>query len=290
MWRGGAILPGSNTFASGRHAAGWPSRTPPRQQWHRWGPVTIRVPNGALGSRHILCSALAAGIPWAVRENPYRSSWPALSWPWTPAHRSSSPAATPHHFDGVGGWRTFADPNLVLQGRRYHCSTSETHDTNPHPFPHHLPAGRCAGAGSALEFTPWHWRRSPPTRLIPVLGWAALQSGAGALPRWPWAKWGQPGRTGATSTRSIQPGRRFSPGPPLPVVSNPVGAHHGRRLRGKRRSRRPDTSGLCDEKAGGRTAVTFGMQPRSQAGYDVAQVLTDPWRRNMKSAISDPAA
>ena len=30
------------------------------------------------------------------------------------------------------------------------------------------------------------------------------------------------------------------------------------------------------KKAGGRTAVTFGMQPRSQAGYDVAQVLTDP--------------
>ena len=30
------------------------------------------------------------------------------------------------------------------------------------------------------------------------------------------------------------------------------------------------------KRAGGKTALTFGLQPRSQAGYDVSQVLTDP--------------
>lgn len=107
-WRGGAILPGLQLQAASMKQAGLPELRPDDQ--HHW-PFTAG-PEGALGRNTL--DAIAAGIPWATRK-----AVEAIAQ----AYKDIDPCAQlvltggdAHHFDGVGGWQTFATPNLVLQG------------------------------------------------------------------------------------------------------------------------------------------------------------------------------
>ena len=107
-WRGGAIMPGLHLQAAAMKQAGLPELQPDDQ--HHW-PFTSG-PEGALGRNTM--DAIAAGISWASRK-----SVEAIAQ----AYKDIDPCAQlvltggdADHFDGVGGWQTFANPNLVLQG------------------------------------------------------------------------------------------------------------------------------------------------------------------------------
>lgn len=107
-WRGGAIMPGLQLQANAMKQAGLPILQADDQ--HHW-PFT-EGPEGALGRNTM--DAIAAGIPWATRK-----SVEAIAQ----AYKVMDPCAQvvltggdAPHFDGVGGWQTFANPNLVLQG------------------------------------------------------------------------------------------------------------------------------------------------------------------------------
>ena len=106
-WRGGAILPGlalqSRAMAGAglpvleRRSDGWPCR---------------RGAEGALGQT--TTEALEAGIPWASRESVTAVIRALIELdPCAQVVLTGGDAA---HFDGIGGWRTFADPKLVLTG------------------------------------------------------------------------------------------------------------------------------------------------------------------------------
>lgn|GEM_PF-999475 len=111
MWRGGAILPGLRLQAAAMKHAGLPELEPDAAQV--WPSATEA--NGALGTNTL--HALAAGIPFAAQKSTeaIAREFKALD----PCAQVIITGGDAHHFDGVGGWRTFADPNLVLQG----CAT-----------------------------------------------------------------------------------------------------------------------------------------------------------------------
>ena len=107
-WRGGAILPGLRLQASAMKHAGLPELLPDDHQvWPK-----AAMANGALGTD--TQQALAAGIPYAVQKSTEAivREFKALD----PCAQVILTGGDAGHFDGVGGWQTFADPNLVLQG------------------------------------------------------------------------------------------------------------------------------------------------------------------------------
>lgn len=106
-WRGGAILPGLALQANAMAGAGLPvlERTP--------GGWPCRTgPDGALG--RTTAEALEAGILWASRES-VTAVVRALT-DIDPCAQVVLTGGDAAHFDGIGGWRTFADPKLVLTG------------------------------------------------------------------------------------------------------------------------------------------------------------------------------
>ncbi len=110
-WRGGAILPGLRLQAAAMVNAGLPELRPDASQvW-----PSASAANGALGTD--TQQALAAGIPFAAQKSTEAivREFKALD----PCAQVVITGGDAGHFDGVGGWQTFADPNLVLQG----CAT-----------------------------------------------------------------------------------------------------------------------------------------------------------------------
>lgn len=107
-WRGGAILPGLRLQAAAMQQAGLPELRPDAHQ--NW-PAAAQA-NGALGTDTL--QALAAGIAFATQKSTeaIAREFKAID-PCAQVILTGGDAA---HFDGVGGWQTFADPNLVLQG------------------------------------------------------------------------------------------------------------------------------------------------------------------------------
>jgi pantothenate kinase type III len=107
-WRGGAILPGLNLQAQAMAKAGLPVLAPNDQgQW----PFQ-KGPKGALGTSTY--GALEAGISWATLKSVEATSAALLQL--DPCAQVILTGGDALHFDGLGGWRTFADPNLVLSG------------------------------------------------------------------------------------------------------------------------------------------------------------------------------
>ena len=107
-WRGGAILPGLRLQAEAMSQAGLPILdTPANGQW-AWHPE----PEGALGTSTL--GALEAGIPRALRLAVERTA--ADLKQVDPCAQVILTGGDAPHFDGLGGWQTFADPNLVLTG------------------------------------------------------------------------------------------------------------------------------------------------------------------------------
>lgn len=108
LWRGGAILPGLGLQASSMERAGLPVIT--SDAAGIWEVDT--GPEGALGTS--TDGALRAGIPWATRQ-----AVEAVVRALMELDSRAGVVVTggdAEHFDGLGGWRTFADPNLVLRG------------------------------------------------------------------------------------------------------------------------------------------------------------------------------
>lgn len=107
-WRGGAILPGLRLQAASVARAGLPVITPDETgAWCHPDPAVTVLGNSTDG-------ALRAGIPWAIRAAVGRIAQ---------AMKAADPCAQviltggdAAHFDGLEGWQTFADPNLVLRG------------------------------------------------------------------------------------------------------------------------------------------------------------------------------
>lgn len=108
QWRGGAILPGLQLQSEAMARAGLPVLEQGTQGGWHWDPT----PSGALGTSTL--AALEAGIPRAVHiavtgtVEDLRKLAPDVNIMLT--------GGDALHFDGLGGWRTFADPNLVLTG------------------------------------------------------------------------------------------------------------------------------------------------------------------------------
>lgn len=107
-WRGGAILPGLSLQARAMREAGLPEITPLRAG--EWG--SQNGADGALGTSTE--GAIRAGIPWATRKSVEAIC--AAFMQLDPCAQVMVTGGDAGHFDGVGGWRTFADPNLVLRG------------------------------------------------------------------------------------------------------------------------------------------------------------------------------
>ncbi len=106
-WRGGAILPGLSLQSSSLALAGLPVLQKKNNAWpHQKGP------KGALGRTTI--EAIEAGIPWAARQAVTATA--AALMEIDPCAQVILTGGDADHFDGMGGWRTFADPNLVLSG------------------------------------------------------------------------------------------------------------------------------------------------------------------------------
>lgn len=107
-WRGGAIMPGLRMQAEAMEKVGLPLLQPnPKGHW----AITPGA-QGALGQSTL--GAIQAGVAWATR-----SAVEAL----TKALKDIDPCAQvvltggdADHFAGLGGWQTFADPDLVLTG------------------------------------------------------------------------------------------------------------------------------------------------------------------------------
>jgi len=111
IWRGGAILPGLQLQAAAMKQAGLPALLPDEDQvW-----PSASGAGGALGSNTV--EALAAGIAFATKKSAeaIASEFHILD----PCAQVIITGGDAGHFDGLGGWQTFADPNLVLQG----CAT-----------------------------------------------------------------------------------------------------------------------------------------------------------------------
>lgn len=108
IWRGGAILPGLTLQAASMQRAGLPEIHPDSSG--RWGGKSGA--EGALGVDTM--SAIEAGIPWAVRESVTALARALMEL--DPCAQVVITGGDAAHFEGLGGWRTFADPNLVLKG------------------------------------------------------------------------------------------------------------------------------------------------------------------------------
>ena len=108
VWRGGAIMPGLALQAAAAHRAGLPEIRPSASgAWEmEWGA------EGALGQDTE--GALKAGIPWSIRQS-VGALARALK-ELDPCAQVVLTGGDAGHFDGLEGWQTFADPNLVLQG------------------------------------------------------------------------------------------------------------------------------------------------------------------------------
>ncbi len=107
-WRGGAILPGLRLQSEAMAQAGLPVLQADADGKWPWRSE----PEGALGTS--TSSALEAGIPRALRLAVERTAQDLKQVdPCAQVILTGGDAA---HFDGLGGWQTFADPNLVLTG------------------------------------------------------------------------------------------------------------------------------------------------------------------------------
>ena len=107
-WRGGAILPGLGLQASAMERAGLPVITSDAA-----GVWNVDLgPEGALGTS--TQRALQAGIPWAARQAVEAVVRALMELDSRAGVVITGGDAA--HFDGLGGWQTFADPNLVLRG------------------------------------------------------------------------------------------------------------------------------------------------------------------------------
>ena len=106
-WRGGAILPGLALQAASLAAAGLPVLEKNLDGW-----PGRRGAEGALGQS--TRQAIEAGIPWAIREAVTATARALMEL--DPCAQPILTGGDADHFDGIGGWRTFADPNLVLTG------------------------------------------------------------------------------------------------------------------------------------------------------------------------------
>lgn len=106
-WRGGAILPGLALQATSMAQAGLPVLSRPETGWPQRSE-----PEAVLGqSTH---AALEAGICWATRKSVEAAAAALLHV--DPCAQVVLTGGDAGHFDGLGGWQTFADPNLVLHG------------------------------------------------------------------------------------------------------------------------------------------------------------------------------
>ena len=106
-WRGGAILPGLSLQSSSLALAGLPVLQKQNNTWpHQEGP------KGALGRTTM--EAIEAGIPWAAKQAV--TATVAALMEIDPNAEIIITGGDVDHFDGMGGWQTFADPNLVLSG------------------------------------------------------------------------------------------------------------------------------------------------------------------------------
>ncbi len=107
-WRGGAILPGIGLQASAMANAGLPILSADAPGIWNIDPG----PHGALGTS--TQGAIKAGIPWATRHSVESVVRAFLDI--DPRAEVVITGGDAPHFAGLGGWRTFADPNLVLRG------------------------------------------------------------------------------------------------------------------------------------------------------------------------------
>ena len=108
VWRGGAIMPGIALQAGAAHRAGLPEIRPNAE-----GVWAMEMgAEGALGQDTE--GALRAGIPWSIRQS-VGTLAEALK-ELDPCAQVILTGGDAGHFDGLKGWQTFADPNLVLQG------------------------------------------------------------------------------------------------------------------------------------------------------------------------------
>ena len=106
-WRGGAILPGLSLQSASLARAGLPVLQKQNSGWpHQKGP------KGALGRTTM--EAIEAGIPWATLQAV--TATVAALIEIDPCAQVIITGGDAAHFDGMGGWQTFADPNLVLSG------------------------------------------------------------------------------------------------------------------------------------------------------------------------------
>ncbi|MBK13099.1 MAG: hypothetical protein CL849_06155 [Crocinitomicaceae bacterium] len=106
-WRGGAILPGLFLQSASLARAGLPVLQKQNNGWpHKKGS------QGALGRTTM--EAIEAGIPWATRQAVTATAAALIEI--DPCAQVIITGGDAAHFDGMGGWRTFADPNLVLSG------------------------------------------------------------------------------------------------------------------------------------------------------------------------------
>ena len=108
VWKGGAILPGLRLQAASMRQAGLPEIQPDGQ--NRWN--ISPGAEGALGTDTE--AAIRAGIPWAVRHAVQAVAEGLMEF--ADGADVILTGGDAEHFAGLGGWQTFADPNLVLQG------------------------------------------------------------------------------------------------------------------------------------------------------------------------------
>lgn len=108
VWKGGAILPGLDLQAQSMARAGLPVIG--RNAEGQW-PMQPG-PNGALGQS--TKAAIEAGISWATRKSVEATVSAFLEL--DPGAKVILTGGDAQHFDGLGGWLTFAHPNLVLEG------------------------------------------------------------------------------------------------------------------------------------------------------------------------------
>ena len=107
-WKGGAIMPGIQLQAASMRQAGLPEIRPDAAML--WNVPT--GPVGALGKSTE--EAIRAGIPWAVRHAVKAVAEALMTF--APKARVILTGGDAQHFEGLGGWQTFADPNLVMRG------------------------------------------------------------------------------------------------------------------------------------------------------------------------------
>ena len=117
-WKGGAILPGLRLQASSMRRAGLPEIQPDdANRWH-----ISPGPDGALGTDTE--AAIRAGIPWASLHAVQAVARGLMEFAEDAEVILTGGDA--EHFAGLGGWQTFADPNLVLRGGALLLKESKT--------------------------------------------------------------------------------------------------------------------------------------------------------------------